>query len=108
MVQTVKTMVLRILIGSVLTSAMTICLAYLSLDLYLYLETFENSKSLKLLSFSALFILIAAGLFYLFLNQKIPLKNELQIMDEQPLRLDLKPLGMKFVEGVLDGLLEKK
>lgn len=102
-----SSIVLKGLVGIVLSAAMIISFFFLSKNLDLYLGKFENGDVLQLFVFSAIFLVTGFGLFFLFAKKETTPeveRNELSIAGL--LSVDLRAVGFKFVEGFVNGLVK--
>jgi hypothetical protein len=103
--QAISSIILKILIGVVLSSIMIISFLNLSQDLHEYLERFENYKSLQFCVFSFFLLSAGTGLFLLFRK-----KSDAEIESDMTriskinfVSFDFYSLGVKFLEGFVNG-----
>lgn len=105
--QIASSIVLKVLVGIVLSAAMIISFFFLSKDLNLYLGKFENGDVLQLFVFSFLLIVTGSGLYFLFAKKEItPVVGSHDLSIADLLSVDLKAVGFKFVEGFVSGLVK--
>lgn len=104
--QTIASMSLKILIGAVLSSVMIISFLNLSRDLHEYLERFENSDLLQFCIFGFLLLSAGAGLLLLFRKRRdAKIETDLaRVSITTLLSFDFYSLGVKFLEGFVNGV----
>jgi hypothetical protein len=106
--QFISAITLRIMVGLVLAAAIIISLLSLSQDLHLYLGTFQNGTLLQFVTFGLTLVASSLGLFWLVMKREIEIDSEQKDTSVTSLlSCDLKAIGVKFVEGFINGLAKE-
>ena len=89
----------KVFVGIILTAIIIISLAKLATALSAYIDLFQNSQTLQVVTYGLVALISAGGLTYLFMGDRLKKK----IAEPPPPQFDIQSLFLKFAEGVVQG-----
>lgn len=106
--QTLSSIAFKIFASICLSTAMIISIVNLSQDLHSYLAQYQNGDLLQMGIFCLILIMTSLGLYFLLMSPKTNTENlSHKNSSDSLLSLDLRFLGIQFIEGFLSGLTKQ-